>query len=101
MGESKHAEAELLFREVIQVEERSLGPEHATTMTSRRGLANALFNQAKYPHAEPEYRHVLKLAEQLRGREHPETLEACDALASTLARQGKILEAKDLTRRRA
>jgi len=67
-------------------------------MRSRRGLANALFNQVRYPDAEPEYRQVLKLAEKLRGPEHPETLEACYDLAGNLAREGKISEAKDLTR---
>src|SRR5437660_3875211 len=70
-------------------------------MRSRRGLGNALFNQAKYPDAEPEYRQVLKLAEKLRGLEHPETLEACYDLASNLAREGKISEAKELIRRAA
>ena len=70
-------------------------------MRSRRGLANALFNQANYSDAESEYRQVLKLAEKLRGPEHPETLEACYDLASDLAREGKLSEAKDLTRRAA
>ena len=89
-----------MFRDLIAVEEKALGPEHALTLRSHRGLANALFNQDKYADAEPEYRKVRELAEKVRGREHPETLEACYDLAGNLAREGKLPEAERLARPR-
>jgi hypothetical protein len=83
------------------VEEKALGPEHAITIRSHRGLANALFNQGNHTAAEPEYRQVLQLVEKVRGPEHPETLDACYDLAGNLAREDKLSEAKDLARRAA
>jgi tetratricopeptide (TPR) repeat protein len=90
-----------MFRDLITVETRALGAEHALTMRSHRGLANALFNQGKFAAAEPEYREVLRVAEKLRGPDHIETLEARYDLAGNLARQNKLPEAKELARRAA
>jgi hypothetical protein len=76
-------------------------PADVTTIRSRRGLANALFNQNRFPEAEPEYRKVLELAEKVLGREHLLTLDACFDLAGNLARENKLPEAKQLAKRAA
>ena len=92
---------ETMFRDLIAIETKALGPEHALTIRSHRGLANAFFNQGIYAAAEPEYREVLRLIEKVRGPDHTETLEACYDLAGNLARENKLPEAKDLARRAA
>ncbi len=46
--QGKHADAELIQREVLGVQERVLGAEHPDTLTSASNLAETLSSQGKH-----------------------------------------------------
>ena len=43
----KHSEAEQLYRQVLEVRERVLGPEHPDTLKTKHNLADTLQDQGK------------------------------------------------------
>ncbi len=57
--QGKHAEAERLNRDVLDVRRRVLGEEHASTLTSASNLACSLSGLGKYAEAERLNREVL------------------------------------------
>jgi hypothetical protein len=86
-----------ILRQVIEIEERVLGPEHHNTLTSRNNLAIALAAQGKNAEAEKEHRAVLAIRQRVAGPEHPDTLKSRSRLASVLYLhlQGKNAEAEE------
>jgi tetratricopeptide (TPR) repeat protein len=88
------SEAETILRDVVNVREQVIGPEHPDTLRSRNNLANALWGEGKYAEVEAEYRAVLKLEEKVLGPEHPDTLRSRNNLAMALSGEGKYAEAE-------
>jgi hypothetical protein len=62
-------EAETILRDVVNVREQVIGPEHPDTLSSRNDLVTALGGEGKYAEAEAENRAVLKLREKVLGPE--------------------------------
>jgi hypothetical protein len=87
-----------MYREVLVVQRRTLGPEHPDTSTTVASLANTLARQGKYGEAETMLREVLAIKRRLFGPEHPETLATAGDLAITLKSQGEHTEAETLNR---
>jgi tetratricopeptide (TPR) repeat protein len=96
--EGKYSDAEKIFRSVIEVRARILGPEQPDTLDSRHRLIYALTRQTRYREAEAEAREVLKLREKVLGLEHVDTVVSRYNLADTLVDQGKYAEAEALYR---
>ncbi len=96
--EGKYAEAQALFRSVIELRSGALGPEHPDTLDSRHRLIYALTRQSKYSEAEAEARQVLQLREKILGSESPETLDSRYSLADALVDQSKYTEGEMLYR---
>jgi tetratricopeptide (TPR) repeat protein len=96
--QGKHTEAEALQRQVLEVEELVLGPEHPDTLTAKDNLANSLSGQGKDTEAEVLQRQVLEARERVLGPEHPHTLTTKGNLANSLSGQGKHPEAEALLR---
>jgi hypothetical protein len=94
----KYAKAETIFRELLAVQQRVLGPEHPSTLGAANNLANALHEQGKYAEAEAMLRKTLAVQQRVMGREHPETLMAASNLANTLKAQDKYVEAETISR---
>jgi tetratricopeptide (TPR) repeat protein len=69
-----HAKAEALFRKVLSVQRRVLGPEHPTTLSTTCELALTLKIQGRLLKAESMYREVLGIERRVLGPEHPDTL---------------------------
>jgi Tfp pilus assembly protein PilF len=92
--QGKHAEAETLYREVLVVQRRVLGPEHPDTLRIAGNLAVSLDDQGKYAEAETMYCEVLVVERRVLGPEHPDTLATAGNLAATLYSQGKHAEAE-------
>jgi tetratricopeptide (TPR) repeat protein len=98
VAQGKYADAEKLFRSVIQVCSSALGPENPDTLDSRHRLIYVLTRQTKYAEAEGEARQVLKLREKILGPEHIDTIVSRTNLADSLVDQGKYAEAESLYR---
>ena len=50
--QGKYPEAEALQRQVLEAQERVLGPDHPHTLTTKSHLATSLSRQGKHPEAE-------------------------------------------------
>jgi tetratricopeptide (TPR) repeat protein len=97
-AQGKYADAEKLFRSVIEARTRVLGPEHSDTLESRHRLIYALTEQSKHAEAEHEAREVLKLREKALGTENPETVASRYNLANALVHEGKYADAEAMYR---
>ena len=73
----QYREAEPLWKSVLAMCERVLGPEHPDTLSSLNNLAVLYEDQGKYEQAEPLYQRALATRERVLGPEHPDTLEHC------------------------
>ena len=86
-GQGKHAEAELIHREVLGARRRVLGEERPDTLASANNLASSLFRQGKHAEAERMlriHREMFGVQRRVLGEEHPETLTSADNLALSL-----------------
>jgi tetratricopeptide (TPR) repeat protein len=98
-SDGRYGEAEVVFRNVLEMREGACGPEHADTLTSVSQLGSVLARQGKYEEAEAMHRRALQGYEKVLGLEHPDTLTSVSQLGSVLARQGKYEEAEAMHRR--
>jgi tetratricopeptide (TPR) repeat protein len=70
------AQAEPLYRRVLEAHERVLGGEHPDTLGSLNNLALIFQSQGNYAQAEPLLRRALRANERVLGKEHPDTLKS-------------------------
>ncbi len=96
--QGKSAGGEKLLRETIDSEQRTLGPEHPTTLTGKRFLAFALQSQGQYDEADKIQRAVLDAMRRILGREHIETLLATNEMANITKDKGDLPAAEKLYR---
>ena len=92
---NKHAEAEEILKDVLDVVKRTLGAEHTDTLSVVGTLAQCLFLQDgkdKKEQAERLQRELLILNTRVHGREHPETLNTLSSFSCTLFELGKFEE---------
>ena len=92
--EGKFEEAEAGHREVLEMLDRELGPEHPETIGARNNIAACLDAQGEAKRAEAEMREVLRLREGALGPEHPDVAEARNNLGISLLSQGRFEEAR-------
>jgi serine/threonine protein kinase len=96
--QGKYPDAEQLFRRVIAVRTRAMGPENPDTLASRNRLIYVLNEEEKHEEAETEARQVVTLREKILGSEHPDTLLSRYNLASALYHGGKYAQAEQFYR---
>jgi tetratricopeptide (TPR) repeat protein len=94
------AEAEMLFRKVLEGDEKALGYEHVYTIISMNNLAEVLSRQGKHEEAVDMQRRTVELSQTVRGLDHHETVALLDNLRELLTRQGKTEEAEQMLRER-
>jgi tetratricopeptide (TPR) repeat protein len=75
-------QAETMYRELLPIQQRVLGPEHPNTLLTAVNLASALHSQGKYAEAETTYREVLRIQQRVLGLEHPDTVKTANDLAT-------------------
>jgi tetratricopeptide (TPR) repeat protein len=92
--QGKYAEAETVYRKLIEVRSAALGPENPETLRSRVGLVTALDFEGKPAAAETEVRDVIRIQEKVLGKENPDTLAARSNLGFVLNKEGKHSEAE-------
>jgi tetratricopeptide (TPR) repeat protein len=98
-SDGRYGEAEVVFRNVLEMREGACGPEHPDTLTSVSQLGWVLARQGKYEEAEAMHRRALQGREKVLGPEHPDTLTSMHNLASTLKQLGNISDALSLLKK--
>ena len=93
MRENHFADAEKLFRQVLETQRRVLGPDHPDTLNNMTLLGNALMEQGHYSEAEKSYLEALHGQQRVLGPEHPQTALTAYNLACVAAHQGHKTEA--------
>lgn len=73
--------AEPLFKRVIQLNEKTFGPEHDIVALDIEDLARLYASQSRYAEAEPLYRRLLHIREKALGPDHPNVAVALNNLA--------------------
>ncbi|MFI8906607.1 tetratricopeptide repeat protein, partial [Streptomyces albidoflavus] len=74
-----------LHHTTLTTRERTLGPDHPHTLTSRNNLANALNNLGHHQKAADLHHTTLTTRERTLGPDHPHTLTSRNNLAATEA----------------
>jgi non-specific serine/threonine protein kinase/serine/threonine-protein kinase len=98
LDEHRYPEAEKLYREVLDVERRVLGPEHPHTTSSMDNLANVLLAEGHDVEAEKLYREALDIDRRVLGPECPDCASITYNLGSVAAHRGRRDEALSLLR---
>lgn len=92
---SQYKQAELLFRQALEINEQILGPENKNVADSLDHLAWVLWRQSKFDGAEALYKRALKIREEIFGYDSPEVAQSYDNLAGLYReQQGKDAQAE-------
>lgn len=94
--QEQDAEAELLFKRALAIQEQVLGPLHSDIASSLNNLAIGSFNQGKYEEVELLLARAISIREQALGPLHPEVAALYNNLAFILRELGKYREAEPL-----
>jgi CHAT domain-containing protein len=95
----RYAEAEPLKRQILTVNQNTLGEAHPDTAMSYNNVALNLYLQGKYPEAESLHLRALAIWQQVLGEDHPFTAASYNNVATNLYLQGKYTEAEPFFRR--
>ena len=71
-----------MFREVLVVERRRLGPDHPGTLTTTGNLAKTLLRQGQHASARDMFEDMVARQRRVLGPAHPDTLSTTCDLAS-------------------
>ena len=91
--QGRHAEAEQLYREALELCRETFGDRHPNTLICIVHLGLLLRNQGKYGEAEPLHRELVQAKRKTLGGRHPDTLAWIHDLGFVLKGQGKYDEA--------
>ena len=72
-GESDYAEAMKVAKQLVEVAERQLGPDHPDTVGYLANVALLYHTQGQYAEAEPLLKRSLAIFEKTLGPDHPNT----------------------------
>jgi tetratricopeptide (TPR) repeat protein len=87
-----------LYREILEIKRRVLGPEHKNTLTSMFNLAWTLQREGRYADAEKLQRETLEIQRRVLGPEHSDTLVSMNNLADNLSKQRRFEDSSTLQR---
>ncbi|WP_258945773.1 tetratricopeptide repeat protein [Actinomadura luteofluorescens] len=96
--EPGYLEAKTVYREVLAVEERVLGPDQPDGLTIRYAIARMAAAQGRYGEAEQAYREVHAVEEATLGPAHPDTLTTRHWIGRMAHARGRHSEAEGLLR---
>lgn len=96
-----NAEAEVLYREAIELGQRILGKDHPNVLRYVASLASVLKFLDRNEEAEPLMRQVLESRRRVLGELHPSTLRSEQALGRLLVDVGRVEEAEPMVRHAA
>lgn len=96
---ARYTEAESLYKQALQTQEKTLGAEHPNIAQSLNRLALIYRAQGRYHKAEPLYKQALAIREKALGTEHPNLAVSLNNLGLLYEKQGKYTEAEALYQR--
>jgi tetratricopeptide (TPR) repeat protein len=94
-----YCQAVLIFEWVLDWEEKTLGKDHPSTLTTVNNMALVFDNQGQYDKAMELYERALDGREKALGKDHPDTLTTVHNMASAFESQEQYAEALELCRR--
>jgi len=94
-----YGQAEPLYKRVLAIYGKALGPEHPDTAMALNNLAGLYHATGAYGQAEPLYKRVLAIYEKALGPEHPDTAMALNNLAELYRVRGSYGQAEPLYKR--
>jgi CHAT domain-containing protein/tetratricopeptide (TPR) repeat protein len=83
----------------MEANERTLGKDHADTLTTVISLAILYESAGRYGEAEPLFKRALEGQERTLGKEHPDTLTSLTGLGSLYEFEGRYGDAEPLLKR--
>ncbi|CAM9343024.1 unnamed protein product [Ectocarpus fasciculatus] len=97
--QGKYAEADPVYLEAIEIQQKALGPDHPDLAETLNGRALLLRSQGKYAEADPLNLRAIGIGEGTHGPEHPDLAIKLNNRADLLQAQGKYAEADSLSLR--
>ena len=94
MKQGRFAEAETMFRQVLNARQRRLGDEDPGVLHTLNNLSAVLLNQGKLTEAEPLAMQALEMRAKLLGAESREAIQSLNDLARLLAQEERLPEAE-------
>src|SRR5262249_23160903 len=76
MSQGKHAQAEALYKEVLEVKTAKLGADHPATLLAKNDLAALYWRMKKLDRSIPLFEEGVEQQQKKQGAEHPDTLLA-------------------------
>jgi tetratricopeptide (TPR) repeat protein len=95
-SDGRYHEAEVLYQELMRINQGKHGLEHPSTLISMANLASTYRYQGRLNEAEKLDVQVMETIKTVLGAEHPDTLTSTANLASTYREQGRWNEAEKL-----
>ncbi|KAL2803369.1 hypothetical protein BJX63DRAFT_440189 [Aspergillus granulosus] len=95
-SDGRYYEAEVLYHQLMRINQEKSGSEHPFTLTSMANLASTYRDQGRWNEAEKLDVQVMETSKTVLGAEHPDTLSSMANLASTYSNQGRWNEAEKL-----
>jgi tetratricopeptide (TPR) repeat protein len=92
----EYSEVEPLYQKALEIQKRTLGPDHAAVGISLDNLAALYRAQGRLDEAEPLAVQALRMLEKALGPDHPDVAISCNNLASLYQAQGRLEEAGPL-----
>jgi tetratricopeptide (TPR) repeat protein len=89
LQKSKYTEAEAIYRDMLRMQQETLGPQHLDTLRMMTYLGDALSKQHKRAEAEALYKEEMKVRQQIYGFAHDETQWAVGQRTIHLLCEGK------------
>ncbi len=97
--EGKYSDAEAIWTKLLDMAQKSLGPEHPAVATIFNNLAELLKQQGKYAAADSLIRRSLAIYSKAHGPTHRYVAASLNNLADLLRSQGQLSAAEPLYRR--
>lgn len=94
--QSKLVEAEKMYERALYGKQKTLSPDHISTLDTVDGLGGLYCEQEKLTEAEKMYQRALSGKEKSWGADHPSTLDTVNNLGTLYDKQGKLAEAEKM-----
>ncbi|GFF58626.1 LOW QUALITY PROTEIN: hypothetical protein IFM46972_11160 [Aspergillus udagawae] len=95
-SDGKYQEAEVLYKELMEIYQERNRDGHSSTLTSMANLASTYRHQGRWNEAEKLEVQVMETSKTVLGAEHPDTLTSMANLALTYQNQGQWNKAEKL-----
>lgn len=100
-NKSRLAHAEQLYKNALELRQRTLVSDHGAVAQSLENLAKLYVAQEKYSLAEPLFKKALAISEKSGGLQRPDAYPRLDGLAQCCVNTGRLGEAEGLYRKAA